>query len=432
MLTKLRLKNFKSFEHAEFDLGPVTTLIGTNASGKSNVRDALRILHGIGRGYTLAEAIGEKWEHGVPIWKGIRGGTREMVFYGSQDNMCEIEVEFTFVISKEYAQFYKLGMEEQHVQGRYKIGIGIDGGHFKPKVESESFEIKGLSGAIYETKSSSSSGNSIRVIRQTLNGFEQEELRNDTPILSQLDHAQFILTAELHYSSMKFSNLLNRMRFLDVSPDAMRQPSIPGQTILSDRGENLSSVLHAICENPDNKKILLEWMKELTPQDVSDFTFSEDQQGKVLLGLQEADGRVISAYSASDGTLRFLAMIAALLSPEPARLYFFEEVENGIHPSRLHLLMQLIEQRSTTDDGQLIMSTHSPQLLSYLGERSRETASLIYRPSFSKSSHAIPILKVPHINEALQTQDVSEIHASGWFENVMEFMEGDEEAEGEA
>ena len=47
--------------------------IGANATGKSNVRDALRFLHGIARGYTLADTIGEKWgEGGV-----LRGGTVE-------------------------------------------------------------------------------------------------------------------------------------------------------------------------------------------------------------------------------------------------------------------------------------------------------------------------------------------------------------------
>ena len=49
------------------------------------------------------------------------------------------------------------------------------------------------------------------------------------------------------------------------------------------------------------------------------------------------------SYSASDGTLRFLAILAALLGTDPARLYFFEEIDNGIHPSRLRLLLDLIE-----------------------------------------------------------------------------------------
>ncbi len=64
MLKKLVLERFKNFQKAELSLGPLTVLIGTNASGKSNLRDAFRFLHGIGRGYTVAEIIGEKWVEG--------------------------------------------------------------------------------------------------------------------------------------------------------------------------------------------------------------------------------------------------------------------------------------------------------------------------------------------------------------------------------
>ena len=56
--------------------------------------------------------------------------------------------------------------------------------------------------------------------------------------------------------------------------------------------------------------------------------------------LRETNGRETSAHSASVGTLRFLAMLAALLGPDPAGLYFFEEIDNGIHPSRLNLLIR--------------------------------------------------------------------------------------------
>ena len=58
MLTSLRLTNFKNFQDTELTLGPLTILVGTNASGKSNIRDAFRFLHGISRGYTLAEILG--------------------------------------------------------------------------------------------------------------------------------------------------------------------------------------------------------------------------------------------------------------------------------------------------------------------------------------------------------------------------------------
>ena len=84
MLKSLRLENFKSFKNAELSLGDLTVLVGTNASGKSNIRDAFRFLHGISRGYSIAEIIGEKYgEGGVLQWRGIRGGTKEITYCGA-------------------------------------------------------------------------------------------------------------------------------------------------------------------------------------------------------------------------------------------------------------------------------------------------------------------------------------------------------------
>src|SRR6266851_137144 len=85
MLRRLRLQRFKNFRDATLHLGPFSVLVGANASGKSNIRDAFRFLHGIARDYTLAEILGEKWvEGGVLQWRGIRGGTREVCLAGSK------------------------------------------------------------------------------------------------------------------------------------------------------------------------------------------------------------------------------------------------------------------------------------------------------------------------------------------------------------
>jgi len=93
MLTSLRLTNFKNFQAACLSLGPLTLLVGTNASGKSNLRDAFRFLHGISRGYTLAEILGEKWvESGVLQWRGIRGGTREATYLQAETFVLEVIV----------------------------------------------------------------------------------------------------------------------------------------------------------------------------------------------------------------------------------------------------------------------------------------------------------------------------------------------------
>ena len=76
MITSLRLVNFTD---ETLRVGPFTVIVGANASGKSNIRDAFRFLHGIGRGYTLAEIMGGKYgAGGQREWAGIRGAPNEV------------------------------------------------------------------------------------------------------------------------------------------------------------------------------------------------------------------------------------------------------------------------------------------------------------------------------------------------------------------
>lgn len=213
------------------------------------------------------------------------------------------------------------------------------------------------------------------------------------------------------------------MRFLDLSPSAMRIPSIPGQTNLGDRGENLSSVLQAICSDEHMEHAVTEWVRELTPLDVVDFEFVPDQTGRVLVSLVESNGRRISAYSASDGTLRFLAMIAALLGPDAARFYFLEEIDNGIHPTRLYLLLQLIEQQARDGKVQIVATTHSPQLLGMLSESAREYASLVYRNEGEQEGHIRRVLDIPEARRVLEGENLARLHESGWLEDAVAFSE---------
>ena len=79
MITALELHDFKNFADETLRVGPFTVIVGANASGKSNIRDAFRILHGIGRGYTLADIIGGKYGAGGHVeWEQIRGAANEI------------------------------------------------------------------------------------------------------------------------------------------------------------------------------------------------------------------------------------------------------------------------------------------------------------------------------------------------------------------
>ena len=92
MITSLRLVNFKNFADETLRVGPFTVIVGANASGKSNIRDAFRFLHGIGRGYTLAEILGGKYGVGGQLeWAGIRGAMNEVVRFGHQAFSVSVE-----------------------------------------------------------------------------------------------------------------------------------------------------------------------------------------------------------------------------------------------------------------------------------------------------------------------------------------------------
>lgn len=83
MIKSLRLVNFKNFADETLRMGPFTVVVGANASGKSNIRDAFRILHGIGRGYSLAEILGGRYGPGGELqWNPIRGAPEEIARLG--------------------------------------------------------------------------------------------------------------------------------------------------------------------------------------------------------------------------------------------------------------------------------------------------------------------------------------------------------------
>lgn len=252
-------------------------------------------------------------------------------------------------------------------------------------------------------------------------------LRRDQPILTQAREISSDAFGDNKIGPVV--DALANMRFLDLVPNRMRQPSIPGLTVLGDSGENLPTVLQALCADPTKKEVLAQWTRELTPMDVAGFDFREGPDGKVHLILQEGSGREISAHSASDGTLRFLAMLAALLGPNPAGLYFFEEIDNGIHPSRLHLLIDLIEQQTAKGQTQVIATTHSPQLLSMVGDTTYENTSVVCRLEHAEDAIIRAVSDLPNAKELRESQGLGRLLAGGWMEDALAFTEGNEDTE---
>ncbi len=81
MITRIEIENFKSLQKVDLALGNLNLFVGTNASGKSNFFDALRLLQGIGYGFTIDEILnGKPKSAGSEVWEGIRGGSERVAF----------------------------------------------------------------------------------------------------------------------------------------------------------------------------------------------------------------------------------------------------------------------------------------------------------------------------------------------------------------
>ena len=351
---------------------------------------------------------------GSQVWKGIRGGTREAAYQN----------ETTFALEATISPLPDGGAPRP--PDTYEIEVEVGKRGLPPHVIEES--LSSGSTKVFESHVNTQGGKALQSdvclkLPQRVDVVVTPPPTATQPALPQiLDR----LSGQPEYwpAFKRAMDAFASMRFLDLAPDAMRIPSLIGQDILGDRGENLSSVLQAICTSAETKAAVLEWIRELTPLDVTDFDFVPDQTGKILVSLVENGGKKISAYSASDGTLRFLGMIAAMLGPKPARFYFIEKLENGIHPTRLHLLLQLIEQKVADGQIQVVATSHSPQLLGFLSERSRANASLLYRLENQSDARIRRIMDIPEAAHVLQQQDLARLHASGWLEDVVAFQEG--------
>ena len=423
LIKKLRLERFKGFKDAELELGPFTVLVGANASGKSNLRDAFRFLQRILQGSSLADVFGQKWSSGVLQWSGIRGG-KHIAFQESE----------TFALEVTFLNRANPQREPEEMLYRIEVAPGKTG--IPPKIIAESLIIIQTSRTLFDVKYRDKDSKDFLSLEICGHKITEKEWRESRfPAINSSSIVGTIIMVKINPIIPPFVTVIcwnmlvafGELRFFNLEPDAMRMPSVPGQTILGDRGENLSSVLQSICENPQRKQALLQSLQKLTPMDAREFEFPTDFTGKTLLTLVESNGQKTSAIDASDGTLRFLTIMAALLEPEAAPFYFFEEIENGIHPTRLHLLIQLIEKYANKGDRQVVATTHSPQLLRLLSPETREHTSLTYRLEESAESRIIKILDIPTAKTVLEENDLAELHESAWFENVMELMSDEEE-----
>jgi hypothetical protein len=207
--------------------------------------------------------------------------------------------------------------------------------------------------------------------------------------------------------------------FLDITPARMRDYTPKGADFVGLTGERVSAVAWAICQDAGAKADLVDWLTELCAPELVDIDFSTTDLGDVMIVLVEKGGRRIPARSLSDGTLRFLGELIALRTAPPGSMLLMEEIENGLHPTRAHLLVEAMEVATQARGVQVIATTHSPLVLNALSRTALRQAILVARPPDSAGTILRPLGELPEFDAVVERRGVDRLLASGWLERAL-------------
>lgn len=408
MIDRILIENFKSLRKVDLKLGAMNLFIGTNASGKSNFFDALRVLQGIGNGFTISEILDGKPRSATSeVWEGVRGGSAKsrLASAGDEDDV----------------KFLVCGRLDNNLRWEFELSFDPSEG----KVTRERLLVgKELyDSSVIAPVQRSEPTLRLRYWRRTGGHPPPLVFERSRPALTQFVKAngEAKIKPEHAEHAAQVARLLANMQRIDPSPAVLRGYSQALQIgRMGERGENFAALVKAIGKDPATKDAYLSWLRQLRPAEVDDVGTLPGAVGEPLFALYE-HGRPepFPAPVLSDGTLRFAAITAAFFQPDMPGLMTIEEIENGIHASRVRLLVDLLRSRAGAGATQIMATTHSPIVLAWLKESEYATTFFCKRDEASGESVICPLTEVPHFTDTVRKQPIADLFAEGWLEAAL-------------
>lgn len=409
MLKKLILENWKSFRYAELPIDPLTVLIGTNASGKSNVVDALDFLNRMALGQDIQASLA-----GDRVLPPIRGGVEWAAL--------KPETHFTLKVLIQ-------GRKVKHYYIDYLYGIKLETISHVQLSDEFLFLIKNLSNnnaekekPLFTTNTPSLSAPSIRTNVYDTKLGRQVELRRSSSILSQLKG----LSMDVVEGTRVISKTLQNIFILNPLPSNMRYYSPLSESLESD-ASNIAGVLAAL---PDEQKAEFEstvsaYVKHLPERDIQKVwaepvgRFGTDAMLYCEEQWKPGETIEIDARGMSDGTLRFLAILTALLTrPEGSQLVI-EEVDNGLHPSRADLLLKMLREIGEKRKIDILVTTHNPALLDALDPEMIPFVVVAHRDSETGESKLTLLEDIENLPKLIASGSLGRITTKGAIERSL-------------
>jgi predicted ATPase len=323
MLNSIKLTNLLSFgAETEIVLNPgLNVLIGANGSGKSNLIEVISLLQSLPKDLTKVIRDG--------------GGIEEWLWKGEKVSIAKIEIEvsdFDNSIIRHVLEFQSIYFHTEIINEEIWRGENrADGVIYEPEFILVSVDDE--------------------IVNQSILSQIKDPYNPDYRVLTYLGNS---------YQRIR---LYREWQFGRHTPPRVPQRADLPNDFLEEDASNLGLILNSFRRNPEVKKKLLESLK-LFYENVEDFDVIV--QGGYVQVFFEENGFTIPATRLSDGTLRYLSLLAILLHPNPPPLICIEEPELGLHPDVLPTLIDLLKEAAQKT--QVIITTHSADLIDDLSD----------------------------------------------------------------
>ena len=348
MLKSVKIQGFKSLDDVKVELPKFAVLFGPNATGKSNFIDALQLLSRLSSERTIADALSEPMR-GYPMEQfTIPGGGLPELF---QKQEVFISIESDLIPENFDPLRYRAVLRLEPEKGDIAI--------------SDEYLVR-LSKKYFEPKASSrieKEGNYLCVRRLNEAGSPRKEKLGLSYTL--LSDKRF--SGNLYPDFDKARQELNSWRIYYLDPrTAMRNPASPKEVQdIGPSGENLAPFLYRLKWHKEKFRAVERTLSMAIPSIENVSVELDEKRGELDIQIVQ-EGTPYSSRIVSEGTLRVLALCAIAHNPWPGTLIAFEEPENGVHPKRLELILNLLASIALDEatNRQVIVTTHSPVFVS--------------------------------------------------------------------
>lgn len=353
MIHTLAIANYRSLRQIIMPLGNLTVVTGPNGSGKSNLYKALRLLAESASG-NLINALAQDGGLESSLWAGPETISRAMrsgrvaVEGGPRQNVIRLKMGFA---SDEFGYGVSLGLPTP-TTSKFQLD---------PEIKCENI----WAGPVYRPASSlvSREGPLVKVRAERKWSVYFQNLHTYESVLAEL--ADPVAVAEI----FAVRRLVRGWRFYDSfrtdRDSRIRVPQIGTRSpVLDHEGHNLVAALQTIHEIGD-RQALDDAVDDAFPG--SRVEIEVDSGTRFVLALRQPGLlRPLTQAELSDGTLRYLLLIAALLTPRPPTLLVLNEPETSLHPDLLLPLARLIIKAAQAT--QVWVVSHSTRLVAALRE----------------------------------------------------------------